>query len=67
MDVGSGSWTTAADGSTSIDEQESFGQVIGVSKGIVSVDGVATAHVGACIQFFATEDVSRPLSCHSSG
>lgn len=54
---GTASWSTAADGSARLDAAESFGQVVAVSKGIVSVDGVSTAHVGACIQFFATEDV----------
>ena len=36
---------------------ESAGQVLGVNKGIVSIDGVHTAHVGACVQFFVRDDV----------
>lgn len=38
---------------------ESYGVVMGVNKGIVSVDGVHTAHIGSCLQFFSKEDVRQ--------
>lgn len=45
---------------------ESYGVVMGVNKGIVSVDGVHTAHIGSCLQFFSKEDVRHSTRAKSA-
>jgi len=38
-----------------------LGVLTAVNKGIVQIDGLASAHTGACVQFFAQEEVSRTV------
>lgn len=37
--------------------QQSTGDVVGVTGGIVSIDGLKSAHVGACVEFIDQEQV----------
>lgn len=40
----------------------STGSVLSVTKGIVAIEGVPTAHIGSCVQIFAADDPSRVVA-----
>lgn len=48
---------SGSSGSGDVTGEVSTGQVIGVNMGIVSIDGLRSVHVGACVEFINPEEV----------
>ena len=57
-------WSDVGVGGSSamVDQDQTRGEVIGCNMGICTIDGIRTAHVGACVEFFDDEQPDSPVA-----
>lgn len=60
------SFTAAEAAAAAATAAESYGRVIGVSQGVISIEGLSTAHSGACIEFCRPSSFTSSLSSSST-